>query len=763
MTPVLSLRTVFGILFFVHCRVHGFVRRHDKLASPIVGENKLIGSSGWWHPPPEETHGLLSGFATKFSLDPGQLISFKINSSIWQNFTISIYRLGYYQGTGARLLHNETITQTFIQPSCLFEHSTRLTDCDNWKISYSWRIPKGLVSGICVAKLSASDLASGKVYVGHYIPFIVRLPFNINTSPFASDILFKTADTTWVAYNKYGGWNIYRGNGSFTFDSRAFMASYNRPFTNRLPKLMGGQHQNFLFGTEFPALFWMEKVGYDMSYASSADIELYYRHKILGGRYHVLLSVGHDEYWSEEMRLAYEHARENGINLAFLSGNEIFWRIRWRRLYKEPEARDKGYSSFENGRYVILEHHVNLTDDKAVSLLAAKLHVDDEHHNRIVVCFKETIDNRPRFDSPELWTGTFIDPRFRPPVYIHSLTGQHFQVNGFRHDSITISPGDAKLRFWRNTGIANTSTDYTFDAGYLGYEWDVFRDDCALPLGIFTLSDTVVNATGFMMEKFGAAYKGSGYANHRMTIYRHVAKAAQPHHAPKTSIVFGAGTVQWVWGLSDWHDTDIFVPASNVIQQATVNMLADMNSVPMTLENAPNLKFSRPSHDIEPPQSYIKFPASLSTVSWTNISNHILNISGTAQDFGGGRVARILISVDGGVSWNTAVGRDSWYYAYELSGKNSKHCGNYSTNYIPNATHQERQTVSIISRSVDDSGWVESCDTTFHGGISGASVKRSRAASHHNHRFNLHSKCTIPSSSGVEGHASNNILVFLVP
>ena len=41
------------------------------------------------------------------------------------------------------------------------------------------------------------------------------------------------------------------------------------------------------------------------------------------------MSSGHDEYWSAGQRSNVEAAREAGVNLAFFSGNEIFWKTRW--------------------------------------------------------------------------------------------------------------------------------------------------------------------------------------------------------------------------------------------------------------------------------------------------------------------------------------------------------------------------------------------------------------------------------------------------
>ena len=41
------------------------------------------------------------------------------------------------------------------------------------------------------------------------------------------------------------------------------------------------------------------------------------------------MSVGHDEYWSANQRANVEAARDAGVNLAFFSGNEVFWKTRW--------------------------------------------------------------------------------------------------------------------------------------------------------------------------------------------------------------------------------------------------------------------------------------------------------------------------------------------------------------------------------------------------------------------------------------------------
>ena len=41
------------------------------------------------------------------------------------------------------------------------------------------------------------------------------------------------------------------------------------------------------------------------------------------------MSVGHDEYWSGTSAPTSRRRRDAGVNLAFFSGNEIFWKTRW--------------------------------------------------------------------------------------------------------------------------------------------------------------------------------------------------------------------------------------------------------------------------------------------------------------------------------------------------------------------------------------------------------------------------------------------------
>ena len=86
-------------------------------------------------------------------------------------------------------------------------------------MSATWQVPADATSGIYFAHLVREDGTSGE----NHIPFVVR------DDDGHSDLLFQTSDTTWQAYNQYGGNSLYVGSPV----GRALKVSYNRPFTTR--------------------------------------------------------------------------------------------------------------------------------------------------------------------------------------------------------------------------------------------------------------------------------------------------------------------------------------------------------------------------------------------------------------------------------------------------------------------------------------------------------------------------------------------------
>ena len=557
--------------------------------SPIVCENSKPGSpASEWEIAGNGDPGL-QGFATKFSVNVGETEQFKIKTTA-SSYTVDIYRLGWYGGMGARKVASVTpIART--QPNCISDSTTGLVDCGNWAVSASWAVPSDAVSGVYIAHLvNPVNLDSSQM------TFVVR------NDASHSDVLFQTSDSAWQAYNVYGGSDFYAGIPA----GRAYKLSYNRPFSTR-----GSESgRDFLFSNEFPMLQFLERNGYDVSYMGSLDTD---RRGSLLLNHKTFVSTGHDEYWSGQQRTNVEAARNAGVNLAFFSGNEVFWKTRW-----EPSI-----------------------DGTATD-------------GRTLVCYKETWANA-KIDPTPAWTGTWRDPRFSPPSDggrpENGLTGTAYMSN-FTDLPITVSEREGKLRLWRNTSLANlpVGSSAALADHTIGYESDEDLDNGFRPQGLVRLS-TTTGATPQYLQDYGNTV-APGTTSHHLTEYR----------ASSGALVFGAGTIQWAWGLSQNHD-GVGAAADPRIQQATINILADMGATAATVMSG--LVASTTSADTQGPTTVITSPAAGTTLA----NGTTITATGTASDNGGGKVAGVEVSTDGGATWHPATGQGSWTYTFTLSGR----------------------------------------------------------------------------------------------
>ena len=559
----------------------------------------------------------IQGFATDISVNQGGTVNFKVSTTA-AAYRLDIYRMGYYGGNGARKVTSINVSGPQNQVACLTDSATGLMDCGNWTISASWTVPANATSGIYFARAVRTDNGGAS-----HIFFIVRS----DTSH--SDILFQTSDTSWQAYNDYGGKNLYGCNGAFDLTCRAFKVSYNRPFHTRV-----FEPETWVFNAEYPMVRWLEANGYDVSYFSEVDTE---RNAALIRNHKVWMSNGHDEYWSAGQRSSVQAARDAGIHLAFFSGNTMFWKTRW------ENSIDGSNTSF-----------------------------------RTLVCYKETHANAVIDPAdPPTWTGTWRDPRFSPPADggkpENALVGTLFRMNGGQNGTITVPQADGRMRFWRNTSVATLGTGQvaTLAPGTIGAEFDDDEDNGFRPAGLFELSSTSITDSSNYLLDFGTTY-GAGTAIHKVTLYR----------APSRAWVFAAGTYQWSWGLDATHDRSNLGATTDVrMQQATVNLFADMGVQPATLQAG--LTAATASADATAPSSTITAPAAGSNLP----PGTAVTITGTAADAGGGVVAGVEVSVDGGTTWHPATGQANWSYSWTPAASGS---------------------VTIKSRAVDDSGNLES-------------------------------------------------------
>jgi hypothetical protein len=566
------------------------------IQNPIACENSKTGNpTTEWDNISGSGDATIQGFSSDISVNKGGSIGFKISTPA-AAYHIDIYRLGYYNNLGARRVAtiNPSASLPQTQPACLSDSTTGLTDCGNWAVSATWTVPSDAVSGLYIARPVRTDTNGAS-----HIAFVVR--DDASNSP----IVFQTSDTTWQAYNSYGGNSLYTGNPA----GRAYKVSYNRPNNDR--GRTGGPAETWLFNSEYPMLRWLEANGYNMSYASSVDTDR--RGAAALQTHRLFLSVGHDEYWSANQRANVEAARDAGVNLAFFSGNEIFWKTRW------ENSLDASHTTY-----------------------------------RTLVSYKETHANGvidPQ--DPPTWTGTWRDPRFSPPADggrpENAVTGTWFMVNGVQYNAMTVPSVYSRMRFWRNTsvaalGVGQTATLSGGCSCILGYEWDE-TPDANHPNGLFRMSSTTANV-GAKLQDYGSTY-AAGSATHSLTLYK----------ASSGALVFGAGTHQWSWGLDTHHDA-LVSTVEPAIQQATVNLFADMGQQPGTLQAG--LVAASASTDTSPPTANITSPTAGASLQF----NVPVTISGTATDVGGGAVGGVEVSTDNGVNWHLANGQETWSYTW---------------------------------------------------------------------------------------------------
>jgi hypothetical protein len=285
--------------------------------NPIVAENQLPGSTGWlWGSLiSDDLNGQIKGFASATSVLQGQSIDLSVTTNPPQPYTIDIYRLGWYGGTGGRFMLHVGL-DGFTQDQCVPDATTGLAMCW-WAPSYTLTVPTDWTSGVYLAKLQNENGYQ------NYIIFVVR-----DGRPAA--FLFQQAITTDEAYNNYPcddsrpaqctGKSLYtfnsHGANTISGDARAVKVSFDRPYSG----------YGFRDWDQFDAIRWLERSGYDVTYTTDVDTHLNGAELL---RHKAVLSVGHDEYWSKEMFDAWSAARDAGVNLAFLAANAAYWQVRF--------------------------------------------------------------------------------------------------------------------------------------------------------------------------------------------------------------------------------------------------------------------------------------------------------------------------------------------------------------------------------------------------------------------------------------------------
>jgi len=283
--------------------------------NPVVIENKQPGTDQWQFELRNLTrqadiNSQMKGYTSATSVNKGETIDFHISVFPSQTYSLEVYRMGWYEGKGARLMHKADSLPGTQQPKCPIDPNTGLTEC-NWASSYQLPIPQDWTSGIYLVLLINEHKYSS------YMVFVVRDDNRV------ADLIYQQSITTYQAYNNYPdniGKSLYDdslGAPTLAKTARAVKVSFDRPYS--------GMGLNEFLMWDIYYVRWLERMGYDVAYSTDLDTHLN-GDRLLN--YKGVFIAGHDEYWTKQMRDAVENARDKGVNLGFFGANDAYWQVR---------------------------------------------------------------------------------------------------------------------------------------------------------------------------------------------------------------------------------------------------------------------------------------------------------------------------------------------------------------------------------------------------------------------------------------------------
>lgn len=245
----------------------------------------------------------IEGYTNQLSYQPGEKVALHLSSSEPQ-YTVEITR----RGPENKTVFKETRTNGAAYP---VPENASSHGCQ-WPAAFELTIPDSWQSGYYNVRLSVTD-RGGKFIQRNSRSAESNLFFIVRAKQPGSQtkILIQLSTNTYNAYNNWGGSSLYSYHGRANLQGHR--VSFNRP--------LAGQFANW----ELPFIIWAESNGYQLDYAANSDLEF---HPELLKHYRLVLSVGHDEYWSAPMRDHLEQFISEGGNVAFFSGNSVCWQVR---------------------------------------------------------------------------------------------------------------------------------------------------------------------------------------------------------------------------------------------------------------------------------------------------------------------------------------------------------------------------------------------------------------------------------------------------
>jgi hypothetical protein len=407
----------------------------------ISRENCIPGDNGWrMHRPLAAAAGGIEGFATATSINAGEAVDVKVNTSSGARFRIEIYRTGYYGGAQGRLVSVLTGLRGTAQPACQrnVHAGDGLIDCSNWAVSATLTTTRNWPTGIYLLRVVRESNGTE-----NQILLVVRHDGS------RAQIVYGLPVATYEAYNNYGGRSLYTfnsgGSPSVAGTPRAVKVSFDRPYAQSVDR-----SNNWYAASDIQNVSFLEHHGYEISYVTSVDLD---RDTAILRRQKVFVSPSHDEYWSAGMRKLVTAARNRGTSLLYLGSNADYWKIR-----------------FESSPYSGASH-------------------------RVEVCYK-TSEGGPA-DPTGVLTTTWRDPAVGLPE--NSLLGEQYAGSSGEAKlelPLVVTAAQGRNRVWRGTPLADLPSGSSARVGHalVGWEWDAPAHNGAQPAKLILVSSSPVPA-----------------------------------------------------------------------------------------------------------------------------------------------------------------------------------------------------------------------------------------------------------------------------
>ncbi|MFL6070663.1 MAG: N,N-dimethylformamidase beta subunit family domain-containing protein [Actinomycetes bacterium] len=276
----------------------------------------------------------IDGYADQLSYAVGDTVGICCSTNARQ-YSVEVARVG---GTREIVWSDTSVTGVShpvpakaAQEGCGWPAAVRFVIAPEWR------------SGYYEVILRAVDESTGRSTESLAF-FVVRH----SGQPFArAAMLLVLSTNTYNAYNDWGGPSLYTGATQVSFQRPMAPGFLRKPEPYlRYPNLddvRDPEHERFRTWADVHGLArwsgssgwytwerlfvqWAERAGYTVDVAVNSDLE--HRPEVVDG-YSLIVSVGHDEYWSWQMRDTAERFIERGGNIAFFSGNSVCWQVRF--------------------------------------------------------------------------------------------------------------------------------------------------------------------------------------------------------------------------------------------------------------------------------------------------------------------------------------------------------------------------------------------------------------------------------------------------